>query len=91
MSTIETKCEGNGYCLGQTGLYKDNGEEIYSQDQCIHNCKPMKCPCYYYCHNVLPQIVLDCNEGFCMNCSTTLYNLYRKDHRDKFLQDWRKK
>ena len=85
-----TMCTGQGTCLEQTGIFQENGEEVYSRN-CIHECMPVKCLCYHHCHNVEPQWVLDSHHGFCMNCSTSLYNLYKKDYRDCIFKDWRKK
>jgi hypothetical protein len=58
----EKKDECRGICLEQTG---EDGTE-YTESTCKPPCKPVPCP---RCKKPMPQWVLDCNGGKCMNCA----------------------
>lgn len=59
---------GNGECFEQISLskYRKNpGSEC--------ECRLHKC---YVCNNKLPRWILDCHEGFCVNCGIYIYSLF---------------
>jgi hypothetical protein len=66
-------CSGRGDCLEQIGVEK------YIKKDCIHQCKLVKCP---QCQLILPQWVLDCNEGTCANCAAENYCNKEKEAED---------
>lgn len=103
----ELKC--NGSCLIQcweclfTNEYgeREHGcgqcEKGYYKDEiCKFNCEPVKCPIFHYCKQWAPQCLLDCHEGFCMQCSVMLYSKFSKmkkkeEEKKKRKQDKRAK
>ena len=66
-------CEGNGYCFEQSneGNYK-------SAKTRYHKCTLKKCPGYKWCKRELPDWLLDCNSGFCINCAVALSSFSNK-------------
>lgn len=59
-------CNGFGECLLQTDYenkYIKNNDYL-----CIYNCKPKNCPTKY-CDAIMPQWVLNCHGGTCINCA----------------------
>lgn len=55
-------CNGDGSCLMQ----HNNGFIKNSEYNCQHNCLLQKCP---NCGIDVPQWVLNCNWGTCINCA----------------------
>lgn len=60
----DVECDGSGKCFRQKGL------DSYEQRKCNHKCEIKCCP---RCYIKLPEWVLDCNKGFCMNCAAHHY------------------
>lgn len=62
------KCNGRGSCLSTKsyGQYIKNREIL-----CSYNCSPKKCP-IKFCKTMLPQYLLDCHSGKCINCDMGL-------------------
>ena len=58
------KCDGRGNCLTQSTCGYSKRNDIL----CSHNCLLKKCP-MKYCKTMLPQWVLDCHSGKCLNCN----------------------
>lgn len=77
-----SNCSGNGECLEQCWCecYDEETDEYYEICSCIHKnhidgycpsscCKPIECRNYKYCNDKVPQYILDCNFGMCINCA----------------------
>jgi len=59
-----SECKGDGECLKQKG-------NSYLPSNCCH---PIECRNYKYCNNKLPKLVLDANNGMCINCAVQMGN-----------------
>jgi hypothetical protein len=66
-------CNGRGECLEQIGLDK------YINTGCSKNCQVVKCQ---QCQLILPQWVIDCNYGTCVNCAAENYCNKEKEAED---------
>lgn len=66
-------CSGDGSCLEQTS--NNRYKPLF---KCSFECKPIKCPNYVLCLDILPQVILDCNEGTCMNCAVAGVSIEEK-------------
>lgn len=77
-----SSCNGKGMCIGQAGeecyegncdsLHLTSGinqEDLYCRSNCSHNCQLVECHNFKLCGNKLPQILLDCHNGMCLNCA----------------------
>jgi hypothetical protein len=61
-------CDGNGECLMQPdfGEYR---EDCKNPDvSCAHNCVPKKCPNLAVCGSIVPEWLLLCKRGKCVQC-----------------------
>lgn len=70
-SYIKSTCAGHGECLIQF-----DDENRYIKDEtiyCSYNCKPNKCP-VRYCKAYVPEYIMFCNNGMCMNCAVEAYS-----------------
>lgn len=67
-----SECDGDGSCLDGDG---------YDSLGCNH-CKPKRCP---KCRDVMPEWVLHCNYGYCINCAVEEYN---KDEKKFMARKW---
>lgn len=61
-----SKCKGNGECLVQ----RSNGEYKKPKNKCEFDCAVVECS---KCRKKLPDWVLDCHKGFCMNCKIDVH------------------
>ena len=65
----QNNCMGNGQCFKQTG------ESSY--DSGCGKCIIKSCPT---CAKKVPQVLLDCNEGECMNCAVESFSKKNNEH-----------
>lgn len=59
------ECTGTGECLFQLG---PNSYCQNNQFFCMNNCQPMPCRNFLVCDVLLPEYVLNKNEGICLSC-----------------------
>jgi hypothetical protein len=63
-------CNGHGHCLCQC----DPGAHVTgcnnSAFTCSHRCTPKKCPNFLVCENIVPEWLLLCKGGHCLQCDT---------------------
>lgn len=58
-------CHGNGECFVQSNDCKYHGKKDKNM-KCKYDCELMNCSC---CNEDLPEWVLQCNGGQCINCN----------------------
>ena len=66
------KCKGKGDCLVISGPY------TYTRGDtpCVHECRAVMCPNALFCgRKYVPQWMLDCNDGRCVECNVAFGNV----------------
>ena len=53
-----------GMCLAQADHI-----DYYRFKECNQKCELIRCPNFILCNNSLPQCILDCHAGRCLNCN----------------------
>jgi len=71
----QNNCKGNGECFKQTGYEAEDGSCAY--DSGCGKCIIKSCPT---CAKKVPQVLLDCNEGECMNCAVESFSKKNNEH-----------
>ena len=73
----ECTCEHNRNCFVITKAWENDHRDCVEYYCKIANnnvcCKLFPCG-NLYCDALLPQVILDCNEGCCTNCAVIAYN-----------------
>lgn len=69
-------CGGNGICLMSSGLYDNDGCDIYMKKpnyDCKYSCKAQRCSNYIKCKTYAPGLYFNYYNGLCMNCYLDKY------------------
>jgi len=67
MVSIINNCQGS--CLRQTGF---DGRDWIKEKECEFDCKPLKCPNFDVCKQLLPEAFFGCYGGRCYDCNLYL-------------------
>jgi Zinc finger, C3HC4 type (RING finger) len=59
-------CKGDGTCIEQIDIDK------YSNIACSYNCQLVECHNYKLCGRKLPQWVVNCHNGMCVDCAVMI-------------------
>jgi len=72
-----SECNGDGTCLRQ-----GRGPNGYELNNCPHKCKPVECYNFKFCSQKRPRVILNCNNGMCINCAVSLGKIKFLDKKD---------
>jgi len=95
--TNMSSCKGDGECLQQcdcddtcnceqrhnTTMIGGNQEwEIYHRKECLHNCELVECHNFKLCGKMLPQWLLYCHNGMCIDCAVSIGRIKFLNQKD---------
>lgn len=85
-------CQGDGSCFEivdpcylKNTLLQDSRRLIYKKNEytmCPYDCELKQCPNFEYCQRYLPEDMLKCYDGFCLDCYarfSTVFAIYQEN------------